>query len=478
MRGRSFLFLCFVLLWLCGPTACQKSTSFNITEPDATATPQPLPPPQLSTITLPITIPVAALEEVLNQQLTGVIYQDDNLQDDDLMVKVTKAGPLKMRAEFSKLMMEVPLKIWARGRWQWNACELCKSLQKTEETEFEVTVRTESRLQLQPDYSLKSYTNGDFAWGARKPTLSLGPLKINLAPFIEPKLKAQLNPMLQQLDQELQRRVPLPTYLAQAWQQLQAPLLLSDQYNTWLSIEPQAVRLTPLELQQNQLRLQVGIDAFIKVLSGQKPVPAKTAALPNYSPTRTLPPVAQLNIASDVSYAYLTLLLQKELRNQRFSFEEGKHQLTVHDITLAGRGTKLLLALDVSGQTKAGFLTKKFNGKVWLQATPYYDAASQSIKVQHLEYTLQTKDQLVSTAQWLLQNRFRDQLEKQMEFPVKDQLASIREALQTGLKENQLQERFFLRGAAFTLEPDTLLVTPTGIQTHFLASGQLTLSFQ
>ncbi|RNI28773.1 DUF4403 family protein [Rufibacter latericius] len=478
MRGYLSLFFISVLLCLSVLAGCQKTTSFAVEEPAGTDTSQPSPPLQLSTITLPITIPVSALEGILNQQLTGVIYQDDDLQDDDLMVKVTKAGPMKLRSEFSKLSMEVPLKIWARGRWQWNACELCKKLQKTEETEFEVTVRTESRLQLQPDYTLKSYTSGDFAWGARKPTLSLGPLKLNLAPFIEPKLKTQLAPMLQQLDQELQRRVPLPTYLNQAWRQLQTPLLLNEQYNTWLSIEPQAVRLTPLELQQNQLSLQVGIDAFVKVLSGQKPAQVKTAALPNFTPTRTLPPLAQLNIASDISYDYLNQVLQKELRNQRFSFENDKHQLTVHDITLSGKGTKLLLALDLSGQTKAAFLTKKFNGKVWLQGTPFYDAASQSIQVKDLEYTLQTKDQLVNTAQWLLQNRFKAELEKQMVFPVKKQLTTIREALQSGLKENQLQERFLLRGADFSFEPDTLYLTPTGIQAHFLASGQLTLSFQ
>jgi hypothetical protein len=214
------------------------------------------------------------------------------------------------------------------------------------------------------------------------------------------------------------------------------------------------------------------------VLSGQKPAQANLAALPNYTSTRTLPPVAQLNIASDVSYAYLTQVLQKELKGQDFSFEEGKHQLTIHDLTISGKGTKLLLALDVSGQTKAAFLKKKFSGKVLLQGTPVYEAAMQSLKVQDLEYTLQTRDQLVNTAQWLLQNRFRTELEKQMTVPVKSQLTALREALQTGLKENKLQERFLLRGSNFTIDPDTLYVTATGVQTRFLATGQLTLSFQ
>ncbi|GGK76753.1 hypothetical protein GCM10011405_25730 [Rufibacter glacialis] len=437
-----------------------------------------MPSLPLSTITLPVSLPVSVLETRLNQELTGVLYQDNNLEDDDLMVKVTKLGAIRLRTEFSKLYMEVPLRIWAKGRWQWNACELCKKLQKTEETEFDVTVRTESRMQILPGYTLKSYTTGDFIWGNRKPTLSLGPLHLNLAPFIEPRLKAQLAPMLQLLDQELQKRVPLQTYLGQAWQQLQVPVQLNSQYNTWLSIEPQAVRLAPLELQQDRLRLQIGIDALVKVVSGQKPALSQGAALPEFTPTRSLPPVAQLHVASDISYAYLTQVLQKEVKNQTFRFEEGKHQLTVHDVALTGRGTQLLLDLNVSGSTKAAFLTKKFEGNVRLQATPYYDSESQSVKVKNLEYTLQTRDQLLNTAQWLLQNRFRAQLEKEMEFPVKSQLATIRTSLNQGLQENQLHEGILLKGSAFTLEPDTLLVTPNGLRTLFLASGQLSLSFQ
>ncbi|WP_169788166.1 DUF4403 family protein [Rufibacter tibetensis] len=459
--------------------ACQKSTTLtDTTGNEAKVAAPPLPELQLSTITLPVSIPVKVLEDRLNQELTGVLYQDNNLEDDELMVKVTKLGAINLRTEFSKLYMEVPLRIWAKGRWQWNACELCKKIQKTEETEFEVTVRTESRMQILPGYTLKSYTTGDFSWGARKPTLSLGPLNINLAPFIESRLKAQLNPMLLLLDQELQKRIPLQTYLGQAWQQLQAPVQLSTQYNTWLSIVPQAVRLAPLELQQDQLSLQIGIDAFVNVVSGQKPALAKAATLPNFIPSRNLPPQAQLNVASDISYEYLTQVLQQEVKNKSFSFEEGRHQLTVHDVALSGKGTQLLLNLNVSGATKAAFLTKKFQGNVRLQATPYYDAASQSIKVRELEYTIQTRDQLVNTAQWLLQNRFRAQMEKEMTFPVKAQLANIRTSLNQGLKENYLQDKVLLQGANFSLEPDTLYVTPSGVRTHFLASGKLTLSFQ
>ncbi len=453
--------------------SCQSSTNLASTVPAAQVAQTPLPAPRLSTITLPISVPTSVLEQALNQQLTGVLYQDNDLTDDDLAVKVTKTGAIKLKAEFSKLIIEIPLKVWAKGRWQWNACELCKSLQKTEETEFDLVVRTESRLQVLPNYQLKSTTTGDFVWGAQKPSLSLGPLKINLAPFIEPELKAQLNPMLQRLDKELQQKVNLQTYLTDAWRQLQQPYLLHEGYKTWLTLVPQGVRLTPLELQNNQLSLQVGIDALLSVVTGQKPTATPPLPLPAFSPTRTLPQEAQIQINSDVSFAYLTAMLQQELNQKTFTFEDGKQQLTIHDVALTGAGSQFLLALDASGHAKTGLFTKKFQGKIYLKGTPYYDAPTQSLKVRDLAYDVQTQDQLVNAANWLLGNKFKAQLQQQMVFSVKDQLTATRQALQSGLSQTRLHEQVVLRGSHFTFDADTLFLTPTGVRALFVASGKL-----
>lgn len=455
---------------------CQQNATLSSAAPAAHLSAQPLPAPRLSTINLPVSLPTAVLEKILNEQFSGVLYQDDDLTDDDLAVKVTKIGQMRLKAEFSKLYLEVPLHVWAKGRWQWNACELCKSLHKTEETEFDLVVRTESRLQVLPNYQLKSYTTGDFTWGSRQPTLTFGPLRFNLAPFLEPRLKAQLAPMLQQMDQELQKQVNLSRYLTQAWQQLQEPLSIHEGYQAWLAVEPKAVRLTPLELQNNQLSLQVGIDALLTVSTGKKPTVTRQPQLPAFTAVRTLPQEAQIQVTSDLSYDYLSQLLQKELREQTFTFEEGKHTLTVHDVVVSPAGHQLLLALDVSGRAKSGFITKKFQGKVYLQGTPYYEAASQSLKVKDLQYELKTRDQLVNTANWLLGNKFRAQLEQQMAVSVADQLTSTRQALQAGLAQARLHDHVLLRGSVQSFQPDTLLLTTTGVRALFYATGKMALS--
>jgi hypothetical protein len=62
----------------------------------------------------------------------------------------------------------------------------------------------------------------------------------------------------------------------------------------------------------------------------------------------------------------------------------------VHDAALSGSGDKLVLMLEVTGQTKAGFFTKNIAGRVFLKAIPYFDPATASIKVRDLDYDLDT----------------------------------------------------------------------------------------
>ncbi|MGV3538351.1 MAG: DUF4403 family protein, partial [Rufibacter sp.] len=83
-----------------------------------------------------------------------------------------------------------------------------------------------------------------------------------------------------------------------------------------------------------------------------------------------------------------------------------------------------------------------------------------------------------NTANWLLQNKFKAQLEQQMAVSVKDQLTAIRQSLKTGLAENRLHERVLLRGSVLSFEPDTLFLTPSGVRALFVASGKMAIFVQ
>lgn len=474
VRSTSFTFtlLLTAILYLAG---CTSTSKLQTAAPEATASAAPVYQPKLSSITIPVSVQVATLEEMLNREFTGVLFRDTNLDDDNVAVTVSKNGRMSIRAEKDKLYFSVPLHIYAKGRWKWDPCQLCPAIDKTEDTRFDMVINTESKIGLTEDYKLRTTTTGDFEWGNTKPVLQLGPLKIGLARFVEPELRKQMATLTKQLDQELQKQVDVKKYVQQAWTMLQEPVKVNDEMNAWLQVLPQDVRVTPLQLRNGTLAMRIGITSYINVTTDGKPAVKTTKALPKLVLDNKLSDNIQVGLTADIPYTHATKMLQQQVANQTYKFDDGKSHVTVKDAAISPAGDKLTLMLDVDGKTKAGLFTKKIVGKVYLRGTPYYDAATASIKVRDVDYTLETRDKLLNTASWLAKNKFKDMIQQQVNIPVKEQLTDAHKSLQQALDtQGRVNESVMLKGKIQAIEPDNIYLTPTAIRTVINAKGNLT----
>jgi hypothetical protein len=470
-RNRFSPWLLLVFLWL---QACTSSSTLNTQAPAAEAPATPVLQPRLSTINIPVSFQIKTLEEKLNRDFNGILYQDEDLSQDNVAVTVRKNGALRILAEGNKISFTLPLHIYAKGRWLWEACKICPTLQKTEDTEFDLVIKSESLLAFTEDYTVKTQTTGDFEWGQTKPVLTLGPLKISLARFVEPAMRKQMSTLTAQLDRELQRRLPLKDYVQKAWLQIQQPIPLNQDLNAWLSIQPQEIRISPLVARNGELTLQIGFSSYLQAVTDGKPTHALNPTLPRLITNSQLPNEVQIGLVSEISYAHATKLLRQQLVGQKYTFEKGKDQITVHDLAISGSGDKVVLMLDVTGQTKAGLFTKNIAGKVFLKAVPYYDAATASIRVRALDYDLATKDKILQTASWLAKNKFIENIESQISFPVKTQLENTRKLLQRTLDQSgQVNDLISLKGNITEIVPEAIFVTPTSLKAVVNAKGNL-----
>jgi len=415
------------------------------------------------------------MEHRLNQEVAGILYKDENLSDDNVAVTVTKKGRMSIRAEQDKIYFSVPLHIYAKGRWKWDPCKFCPAIDKTEDTSFDMVIKTESRIGLTEDYRINTTTSGDFEWGNTKLTLALGPLKIGLARFVEPALRQQMGILSKQLDKELQQHLNMKRYVADAWIMLQEPVKLDDAMNAWLTVVPQEVRMAPLQAKNGSLNTRLGITSYITVTTDGKPLVQLNRNLPRLIVDNRLADDIQVGLTATIPYAHASKLLHGQVANQTFTFEDGKSQVTVKDAAITPHGEQLVLMLEVDGKTKAGLFTKKLVGKVYLRGTPYYDAATASIKVRDVDYDLDTKDKLLNTAGWLAKNRFTDMIQQQVNIPVQSQLNDAKRLLQATLdKQGRVHESLLLRGNIRDITPENIYLTPEGIKAVVNAKGNLT----
>jgi Domain of unknown function (DUF4403) len=472
---RYFFLLSFLFL-----ASCQQTTQLATTAPTPETTIVPQLERQLSTLSVPITVPVQALTDRLNRELKGQLYRDDNLEGDNVAVTVTKAAPLTLLGADDRISLRLPLRIKAKGRWLWEPCKFCPKVDKEEETEFDLVAKTVSRVKLGEDYRFLSTSEVDFEWGEHRPEIKLGPITIGLARFVEPVLRRQLADIGARLDRELADRVSLKAPLLRAWTQVQQPVLLDARTQTWLVISPQALRVSPLRAQDGQLFLRVGVTSFLETVIGPKPKVIVNRALPALVTDGRLSDEAQITVAGEVPFAEASRLARTELVGRTFTFNK-EDQLTINDVNIAGAGQKLVLMLDVNGQTHAGFFTKKLLGKVYLKATPYYDAATQTIRLRDADFTLDTRDRLLKAADWLLHGNLRQRLEQQVSFPVKGQLEQARGLIQGFLDKpvpGALPPGLRLGGKLTTFEPGALYLTEKSIRATLIAKGAVQLTVE
>ncbi|MHC2993570.1 hypothetical protein OB13_19045, partial [Pontibacter sp. HJ8] len=317
--------------------------------------------------------------------------------------------------------------------------------------------------------------SGSFEWGTTKPYIELGPLKIGLARFVEPALKQQMNLIARHLDKEIQSRLNIRQYVADTWTRMQQPVKLDNNLNAWLRVEPQEVRMAPLYAHDGSLHTRLGITSYIHVTTDGKPQAQINPNLPRLILDNRMRDDIQIGLTATVPYAHASSMLQQQVKNQTYTFDDGKSQVTVKDAAITPGGEQLVLMLDVDGKTKAGLFTKKLTGKIYLRGTPYYDPQTASIKLRDIDYDLDTKDRLLSTASWLAKNKFKEMIQSEVDIPVQRQLTDVRNLLQHTLDQSgRMHESVLLRGAVNELVLETIYLSPTGIQAIVHASGSLT----
>lgn len=476
MKFIQLLFLCLTLGWTSLFSGCTSHSQLNPQAPTGTiAAPAPgIFTPKLSTITVPVSFKISTLEQKLNQEITGVLYKDDNLEDDNVKVTVMKAGNLSMQANGNKIYLTMPLHVAATGRWRWEACKVCPRLEKTESTTFDLIIKNESQLSLTEDYQVKSTSTSDFEWGNIKPEITLGPIKIGLARFIEPSLRKQMQTLSAQLDREIHNRIKIKDYAQQAWTQVQQPIPLNKELDAWLTIVPQGIKVSPLMASNGDFLLQIGLSSYLQTVTNGKPKVRLNLILPPLIIDNHLVNNVQIGLMGEISYSHATKILKQQLTGKQFSFANGKDQITVHDVALSGSGDKLVVMLDVTGQTKKGFFTKNMAGKIFLKAVPYFDPETSSIRVRDVDYDLDTKDQLLKTANWLAKNRFVHAIENEVSLPFKAQLANGQKLLQQNLDNaSRLNQSVKITGHINEIVPDAIYLTPTSIKAVVNAKGNL-----
>lgn len=388
----------------------------------------------LSYVNIPLEIPLLVIENKINSQLKGIIYEDDSYtmpSVDDIKIRVYQNSRIGVTALGNELKFTIPLKIWAQGRYE--ICPVCPTIEK--QTAFDVEVYFRSKVEIMKNFKFKMSTISDgFEWKSQ-PKISIGPINIPIASLLESSIEKQLQEVSKEIDSNVNRLIDLRSNIESLWSIAQEPILLDDSTQTWLKVEPTSLLLAPITSEKSILSVRLGLETYLETFTGNKPLLKEKKPLPELRPASRAAQDFSIQIRSELSFESATAIAKKQLVGQEFRLK--KKSIRLEDIEIYGKGDLAYVKVVLSGSLK---------GTLFLSGIPTFNSQTNELSIEQLDYDIQSKNILVKAGSWLLNGSLQKQLQHQMRFSFDKEITSIRDDLSSRIKKTKHKNLFTLKG--------------------------------
>lgn len=286
-----------------------------------------------------------------------------------------------------------------------------------DETLRKAKVKLQSDIELTSNYHVKSNTSFT-------DLIPIDPCRvtfanININDVLVKQLKPELGTFAKMIDAEIAKQ-DLKPYILPIWKAFQEDIQVP--YTGFLRFQPQSLSVSELNMSGTILNFVVGLTATPTIQSSpwNKPI----TPLPNLSPYKK---GSGFEVYTNLKLDYDSLSKQLFEMMKTQSFDLGKDKITITSLRLFPAADKLGIELGFQG-------TKK--GVFYLLGSPNFDNAKNSLALKNVEYDLKTKNVLIKTAKWLLDETIRKKLESQMVFDMNELVTLTKKSINESLNQN------------------------------------------
>jgi len=403
------------------------------------------------------------IQNELNSSFTGLIYEDpslDNNGGDNIMVKAWKQGDIKIDMKGNVLSYRVPLKTWIKAGFKFQKFGI--TLSDYRELNAALALNFKTTVTLNPDWTVSTKTTSDGYEWLSTPVVNVGGVDMSVKFVADLIMQSSLKDMGKLIDDNIKDYLNLKPYAQQAWDMMNQPVKLNDQYNLWLQITPQKLISSKLNADNGKIVHKSGITGLVRLTMGNGNV-----VTPGTTP---LPDLLIGDIPNETTslYAYVTLPYN-EISNTASgyligkTFEYGKRKVKVENIRIYGNEGNVVAETTLSGS---------LNGTLYFTGKPAYNAADSTLVINDFDYDISTKNFLVKSASWLYQEGFKRMISGYLKWSIRKEMITLRSAVNNNLKSYKLAEGIVLSGNVSRVDPGTVYITAEGLVPEIKATGK------
>lgn len=441
MKPKFLFFSLFTLLFF----SCKTQFSANKPKEEYIA---PKVEKKLSSIGLTIDLDIPALEKGLNNSLKGLIYEDTNLSDDNMLIKVWKQQDFHFTIVGNKIYCTIPLKIWVKAGYKKEVFGV--NLEQYAEANGAINVNLSSEFNLEKEWKITTATSiTDFNW-TEKPSINIVGYNLPINYVADIALKAFKSKISSSIDKAITEKADIKKTMTETWSKIQEPIRVNKDYSVWINIEPKEILSTPIVGNGNKLLFNLGMNTFIETTVGQTPKP-NVAKIPlaNYKMVNKLVPNFIISTNVSVSHQKITEIASKELVGKEFA--QGKKKIRIDSIAIyGGENGMLVVKTKVSGSA---------NGSIFCVGRMVFDNETKVLSITNFDFDLTTRNTLLKSANWLLHKDLINMIQPKLSVSLKNQITQMLTASNALLKNYQIQKGVSLKGNLISVLFDKITIT-------------------
>jgi hypothetical protein len=373
----------FVIALLAAALACGTPTAPAPVGPPRGAAPVAPVEPAASTLTVPLTIPLADLAASIDRELPATLVTERGkvLQGPlRLDLDVTRTGPPRLAPHGrDTLRATVPLKVEAKV--------YAEGLPRGRGGGAPVTAALEVLLDLTPslgpDGGLRAATSLNYRWTS-PPTIQVGPATIPLQQLVDPKLRDTLPDIARRIAEDIEAKDKTRDAVKQAWTRIAGTHTAPTDPPAWVRIVPTALGASPIRVTADALQLTLAVTAV--VTSGLGPAPTTPPpAQPPIGAARDAPASLRLPVEVALPWDALSRAASEGLSAAPHA-APGIDGVTVdvRAVELYPSGDRVAAGVDLAATTPAGAL----EGRLWLLARPRLDTDARVVALEDVDFAV------------------------------------------------------------------------------------------
>ena len=464
MLKYSHVLLVFIVIFLL--SSCSTSNKIAALKPEPDNASPLVYETSPSFINLPISVKLKDVESQTNALLNGLIYEDNNIEDDDIEMKIWKLAPITIEKDKEsaggKIKTVLPLK--ALVKYRIGTKKLGVELYNTKEFNLNGVVTLVSDVSL-TNWKLVTKTELKSLNWNESPTMVVFGKNVPVTYLITPAVKLFRAKIEKKIDAAIEKSMDFKPNVLAALEKICTPFQMSEAYESWLRIVPVEIYSTNAKLKNDTFLMEMGMKCTMETLIGGKPDSKFDASKIILKPVTKIPNQISANIAAVSTFAEASKIMTKNFAGEEFG--SGSKKVKVQKVTIWHKNDKMVIALDVLGTV---------NGTIYLTGFPQYNEQTKEVYFDKLDYALDTKNKLMRTANWLAQGVVLRKIQESCRYSIVPNLEEGKQNMVAYLKNYSPMPGVFVNGKMEDIQFQKIQLTNKAIIAFIKVNGTVNVS--